>query len=200
MHVCKTPYMDEEKLIKGCVSRDERSFRLLYESYYGKMLRVCMQFANSRDEAKDMVQEGFIRAFKNIHQYNFTGSFEGWLRQTVRNTAINFLKKDRLRNISDSIDNSYSTMRRLETQTGSENILSNLSADELFRLIQQLPTTYRTVFCLYIFEEMQHKEIAAILNITESTSRSNLTKARMKLQQQLNKLHKSELKYVNERV
>ncbi len=192
--------MDEEKLIKGCVSQDERSFQLLFESYYGKMLRVCMQLANSREEAKDMVQEGFIRAFKNIHQYNFTGSFEGWLRQTVRNTAINFLKKDRLRNISDSIDNSYTTMRRLETQTGSENILSNISADELINLVQHLPKTYRTVFSLFVFEEMQHKEIAAILNITESTSRSNLTKARVKLQQQIDKLYKPEVRYVNERV
>lgn len=190
--------MDEEQLIKGCIARDEKSFRMLFESYYGKMLRVCMQFADGKDEAKDMVQEGFTRAFKNIHQYNFSGSFEGWLRQTVRNTAINFLKKHRLRNISDSIDDNYSTMRKLETQTASENILSGLAAEELMNLIQQLPHTYRTVFCLFVFEEMQHKEIAALLNINESTSRSNLTKARLKLQQQVKSLYKNDRRYANQ--
>lgn len=190
--------MDEEQLIKGCIARDEKSFRMLFESYYGKMLRVCMQFADGKDEAKDMVQEGFTRAFKNIHQYNFSGSFEGWLRQTVRNTAINFLKKHRLRNISDSIDDNYTVMRKLETQTASENILSGLAAEELMSLIQQLPQTYRTVFCLFVFEEMQHKEIAALLNINESTSRSNLTKARLKLQQQVKSLYKNDRRYANQ--
>lgn len=190
--------MDEEQLIKGCIARDEKSFRMLFESYYGKMLRVCMQFADGKDEAKDMVQEGFTRAFKNIHQYNFSGSFEGWLRQTVRNTAINFLKKHRLRNISDSIDDNYTVMRKLETQTASENILSGLAAEELMNLIQQLPQTYRTVFCLFVFEEMQHKEIAALLNINESTSRSNLTKARLKLQQQVKSLYKNDRRYANQ--
>jgi len=157
-----------------------------------------MQFADGKDEAKDMVQEGFTRAFKNIHQYNFSGSFEGWLRQTVRNTAINFLKKHRLRNISDSIDDNYTVMRKLETQTASENILSGLAAEELMSLIQQLPQTYRTVFCLFVFEEMQHKEIAALLNINESTSRSNLTKARLKLQQQVKSLYKNDRRYANQ--
>src|SRR3972149_678228 len=97
-------HTEETAIIKGCIAGEENCFKVLFEKYYGKMLYVCLRFAKDREEAKDMLQEGFIRAFKNIQQFRFSGSFEGWLRHTIRNTAINFLKMNTLRNIADSID------------------------------------------------------------------------------------------------
>lgn len=174
----------EKELISGCVAEKEACFKILFEQYYGKMLNVCLRYAKDKDEAKDMLQEGFIRAFRNIRQYNYSGSFEGWLKKIMVNTSLNIIRQNNLINISGYIpENDSLQFELLENSFFEDQVISDLSAAELLGLVQRLPPAYRAVFNLYVTEGLSHKEIAEIMDITESTSRSNLVKARTRLQQ-----------------
>jgi RNA polymerase sigma-70 factor (ECF subfamily) len=156
---------------------------MLFEQYAGKMMTVCLRYAHDAMEAEDMMQDGFIRVFSYIHQYKFEGSFEGWVRRIIVNAALKHLQKKRLNftEISDSSEQSP----RLEPYA-----YSNLGEDDLMKLINQLPDGYRIVFNLNVIEGYSHEEIAKILNIQPSTSRSQLVKARKMLQNQILNLQK----------
>ncbi|MEP6950245.1 MAG: sigma-70 family RNA polymerase sigma factor [Ginsengibacter sp.] len=176
--------MDEEsllvdetrKLIEGCLEGDRLSQNLLYNLYSKKMFVVCLRFAKNREEAEEILQEGFVRVFEFMHQYKFSGSFEGWIRKIIVNCALRkFKSKGQLHGLTridaTALDN-----------IGNENIISQLGTKELLLMVQRLPPAYRMVFSLYVFEGMKHREIARHLNIAEGTSKSNLSDARLLLQ------------------
>ncbi len=175
--------MTEYELIKGCIKQDPTCQRLLFEQYAGKMMTVCLRYAHDSMEAEDMMQEGFIRVFNYIEQFKFEGSFEGWIRRVVVNTALKHLQKKRL-SFTEINDNTQQAPR-LESYA-----YSNLGEEELMKLISQLPDGYRTIFNLNIIEGYSHEEIAKMLDIQPSTSRSQLVKARKMLQNQILNLQK----------
>lgn len=144
-----------------------------------KMFGVCMRYANDADEAKDILQDGFVKVFTNLHKFNNTGSLEGWIRRIIINTAL-----ERFR------DKNYLFAVNMEAgyEKGDkeyDHILSELSANDLLKLIQELSPQYRTVFNLYAIEGYSHKEISEKLNIKEGTSKSNLSRAREILKEKI---------------
>lgn len=170
--------MTEYELIKGCIRNDSRCQRTLFEQYAGKMMAVCLRYAQDQMEAEDMLQDGFIRVFSNIHQFKFEGSFEGWIRRVIVNAALKRLQKRKMhfQEITD---------RNEDAQRMDPYVYNHLGEAELMQLIHQLPDGYRTVFNLNVIEGYSHEEIADMLGIQAGTSRSQLVKARKMLQQQI---------------
>jgi RNA polymerase sigma-70 factor (ECF subfamily) len=165
---------------------DERCQRMLFERYAGKMLTVCLRYAHDRMEAEDWLQDAFVKVFRNIGQFKAEGSFEGWIRRIVVNTSLKHLQKKKIRlEEMDADKGNY--------QSVDPYVYSHLSEAELMKLINELPEGYKIVFNLHIIEGYSHEEIAKILGIQDSTSRSQLVKARRYLQQQILSLHKQRL-------
>lgn len=171
--------MNDTQLIAGCLKGDRKAQKELYDLYSRKMMGVCLRYVNDRETARDLLQEGFIKVFTTMHSYTGAGAFEGWMRMIFVNGALEYLRKtDVLRNSAD--------IGSLNEQVGEdETAVSKLSAEELMGLIKQLPDGFRTVFNLYAIEGYSHKEIAGMLHITESTSRSQYVRARQWLQEQI---------------
>lgn len=141
-----------------------------------QMFLVCLRYCNNREEAEEVLQEGFMKVFEFIHQFNHQGSLEGWMRQIMIHCA--FRKYRNKRSLHPVVD--ITTMEI--AGTAQEEILSRLGTKELINMIQQLPPAYRMVFNLFVFEKMKHREIAEMLGIAEGTSKSNLSAARYLLQ------------------
>ena len=168
--------MTEEVLIKGCLRNEAASQQELYHRFSPKMLSVCYRYAKSREDAEDMLQEGFIKVFTQIHQFQNRGALEGWIRRIIVHTCINNLKKNK--KFSESVD----IIHAASVPVRDENIPSILQAKQVVECIRMLPMGYRTVLNLYAIEGYSHKEIADILDIEESTSRSQYTRAKAMLE------------------
>lgn len=176
--------MDEQQLIAGCKSENRLAQRELYEKYARRMLAVCLRYVNDMETARDLLQDGFVRVFMNIHSYTGSGSFEGWLRKIFVNGALEYLRKSDVLRESTDLENSA------ELVQPDSSAIENLSAAELMKVIQELPAGFRTVFNMFAIEGYSHKEISEILGITESTSRSQFTRARQLLQKRIKELYK----------
>jgi RNA polymerase sigma factor (sigma-70 family) len=176
----------EEDLIKGCLAGKSEAQRELYNRYAPKLWPVCLRYAKNRMAAEDIMQEGFIRIFKYLEYYKGDGSFEGWLRRTMVNTAINFYKKNLKNNHERDIDTVYDLSNK------DVDAVSKMTADEILSVVQTLPDGYRTIFNLFIVEGYPHKEIAEMLGISENTSKSQLSRARVILQEKINKIYNSD--------
>ncbi len=174
--------MTEDELIKGCKQEDRHCQRIVFERFAGKMMTVCLRYARHRLEAEDILQDAFVKIYNNIQSFQGNGSFEGWIRRIVVNTALRDIQKSSFKNELIGLEN---TIEATEEPTA----ISRLSEQEILKLISSLPDGYRTVFNLYVFEDFSHREIAGQLGIEESTSRSQLTKARQMLQMQMKKLY-----------
>lgn len=172
----------ETQLIEGCLRGERWAQKELYEAFYGKMLVVCMRYASQPEDARDILNEGYIKVFRYLARYQIGTSLECWIRRIMINTAIDFYRKQ-LRHRTEDIDNAR------HTASEEADVISQYTAKELMAVIQQLPPSYRTVFNLYAIEGFSHKEIGDMLGITESTSRSNLVKARTKLKAMLSDLY-----------
>ena len=171
--------MDEKQLIDGCIRGDRKAQKALFNKYSNRMLAVCLRYVNDIEDARDLMQEGFIKLFSNIHQYKGGGLFDGWVRKIFVNCALERLRQqDVLRNAVDITDLEY-------TDIPDETTVSQLSADEIMVYIRSLPDGFRTVFNMYAIEGFSHKEIGQKLNITESTSRSQFMRARKMLQKMI---------------
>ena len=159
------------------LSRQERwAQQQLYELHYGKMMGVCLRYAGSRDEALDLLHEGFIKAFQNIQRCKPGTSLSAWIRTIMVNTCIDYYRRN-IRRRTEDLDSVYAA------SIDTPDVLSNLTEQEILAAVQELSPAYRAVFNLYVVEGFSHKEIGEALGITESTSRSNLVKARAKLQE-----------------
>ncbi|MBK6544867.1 MAG: sigma-70 family RNA polymerase sigma factor [Saprospiraceae bacterium] len=176
--------MDLEQIIQGCLQGDRISQKNLFDRFSGKMLAVCSRYARHRMEAEDLLQDGFIKVYSNLDQYKFEGPFEQWIRRIMINNAIKNCHRK-------SFQNEYFAGDDIPEMTEEPDILSSLAEIELMKIINELPDGYRMVFNLYAIEGYSHKEISESLNIEESTSRSQLVKARKVLQEKLLKYHKT---------
>jgi RNA polymerase sigma factor (sigma-70 family) len=171
---------DIKKIIKGCIAGNRRDQELLYRRHSGKLYAVCLRYARNDEEARDILQEGFIKIFENLHHYKNEGSFEGWVRRIVVNTA---LEKFRSRHNLFRVDD-IDTISEHEAEAEGEDY-TGLDAIDLLYIIKELPPKYRMVFNLYAIEGYSHKEISRMLNISEGTSKSNLSRARTILQRKV---------------
>ncbi|MEZ4777366.1 MAG: sigma-70 family RNA polymerase sigma factor [Bacteroidia bacterium] len=176
----ETPFKDEKVLIKACIKEHRKAQRYLYDSYRVAMFRVCLRYAPSKEVAEDLLQEGFYSVFKDIHQFRGDGALGGWIHKVMVRTALTYLRKN-AKNIWQedlNIDHQYD---------GESYIIADLGASHIMRLLQTLPPGYRAIFNLYAIEGYSHQEIGELLNITESTSRSQYVRARQFLQKMLQK-------------
>ena len=167
-------------IIRGCLAGSRRDQELLYRRHSAKLYAACLQYSGNDEEAKDILQEGFIKIFDNLHHYKHEGSFEGWLRRIIVNTA---LEKYRKRNHLYRVDD-IDAIEEPEAMPDTDDY-SGLHAIDLLYMIRELPPKYRMVFNLYAIEGYSHKEISAMLNISEGTSKSNLSRARVILQRKI---------------
>ncbi|MFN4313011.1 MAG: RNA polymerase sigma factor [Chitinophagaceae bacterium] len=168
--------MTEDALLKGCVNNDPAAQRELYNKYSAKMLAVCYRYAHNREDAEDMLQEGFIKVFLQIHSFENRGAFEGWIRRIIVHTCINILKKNK--KFNESVDIIHAS----SIQVREESVSSIVQAKQVVECIRLLPIGYRTVLNLYAVEGYSHREIAGMLEIEESTSRSQYTRAKAMLE------------------
>ncbi|MFH0893356.1 MAG: RNA polymerase sigma factor [Bacteroidota bacterium] len=169
-------------LVSSCLKGDRNSQQKFFKCFYGKMLAVCMRYANDYDDAKDIVQEGFIKVFANLKGFENQGSLEGWVRRIVVNTAIDCVRKKHFNNTVD-IEDSPEAQKSSATheQEKEDEAYTQLKAEVVMKLIQKLSPMYKAVFNLYVIENYSHKEISEELGISVGTSKSNLAKAKMNL-------------------
>lgn len=168
--------MTEEQMLKGCLENIASTQEALYSRFSPRMLGVCYRFARNREDAEDMLQEGFIKIFSQIHQFRGQGALEGWIRRIIVHTCINILKKNK--KFTDSVDLFHAN----SLHNNENNIPSIMQAKQVVDCIRLLPLGYRTVLNLYAIEGYSHREIASILDIEESTSRSQYTRAKAMLE------------------
>jgi RNA polymerase sigma factor (sigma-70 family) len=168
--------MSEEAILQGCLQNNAAAQKALYVKYSAKMLVVCYRYAHSREDAEDMLQEGLIKVFSQIHTFESRGSLEGWIRRIIVHTCINNLKKNK--RFNESVDLIHAN----SVQIREDNIPSLIQAKEVVECIRVLPIGYRTVLNLYAIEGYSHREISTMLDIEESTSRSQYTRAKAMLE------------------
>ncbi len=177
----------DEKILEGCIAGKRRAQNQLYQRFAKGMLGVCLRYGRNLAEAEDILQDGFIKVFKNIKDFRHEGSLEGWIRKIMVNTAITQFNKNKMKfvEISDEI--------AVQQDDQDETLNVRIEPEMLLNLIQEMPDGYRMVLNLYVFEGFNHKEIAEILTISENTSKSQLFKARKYLKRELEKIMKTDL-------
>ena len=174
--------MDEATIIKECVSGNPKAQKLLYDTFSNKMMAVCLRYANSTEEAEDVLQEGSIKIFQHIQNFKQEGSLEGWIRKIMVNCALDAYRKNKKHSENLDID-------RVGFALGEEAVESDhLQAADLMKLLNALPQGYKVIFNMFAIEGYSHKEIAESLGITVSTSKSQFSRARTFLQKRLEKI------------
>lgn len=169
-----------KNIIKGCLLGNRRDQELLYRRYAAKLYAVCLQYSGNDEEARDILQEGFIKIFENLVHYKYEGSFDGWVRRIVVNTALEkYRSKHNLYRVDD-IDQ----IPEQNAEPDNEDY-AGLGARDLMEIIRELPPRYRIVFNLFAIEGYSHKEISDMMSISEGTSKSNLSRARVILQRRV---------------
>lgn len=173
------------ELLAGCLHNQRRSQELLYKQFYGYAMSICMRYTNSRDEAQDVLNDGFLKVFTRLDQYDTTQPFKGWLRRIMINTALDQYRASVRHQHVDLSEASYAS-------TEIADVHSQLAHEELIELIQQLSPAYRLVFNLYVIDGYNHEEIATRLLISVGSSKSNLARARENLRAMIQKKTKDE--------
>ena len=171
----------EKKIVRGCLAGNKKDQELLYRRYSAKLYAVSLRYSGSREEARDVLQEGFIKIFTNLSSYSWEGSFEGWMRRIVVNTA---LERHRNRYYLKKVDDIDSIPEPSDNMENSEDF-SGMETEDLMGFVLELPPKYRMVFNLYAIEGYSHREISDMLKISEGTSKSNLSRARAILQKKV---------------
>lgn len=175
---------DEESLIRACIAQNGAAQKKMYDLYASKMMGVCYRYAQSKEEAEDMLQEGFIRIFQKIDTFKFQGSFEGWLRRIIVNTAINIIRKyQNLRYECDIEEADFEPEH-------AADVIDTMYSKDVIEMVRKLPMGYRTVLNLYAIEGYSHKEVGDMLGINESSSRSQFTRAKVLLAKKLTQLNR----------
>ncbi len=173
--------IDLDKIVEGCISENRKDQERLFNLFSDEMFGACLYYSKDYTEAEDTLHEGFMKVFQKIGQYSGKGSLAGWIRRIMINTALEkFRKQHHLYSISDKFE--------FDEDIDRENIIDDLSAKDLIKLIRELSPKYRMAFNLYAIEGYSHKEIAEMLGISEGTSKSNLARARYVLQKKV-KMH-----------
>jgi len=178
------------ELINGCINKDRRSQKELYRLYYGYSMRICLRYSKNKDEAVEMVNDGFMKVFMNMSKYDNQRSFNAWLSTIMINTSIDYYRS-RIRKIE------MEELNAKHEVEDSENILSHLNYEDLIKLVQKLSYAYRTVFNLFAIDGFSHEEISEMLSISVGTSKSNLFKARENLKKMLTETPNPSLQKIN---
>lgn len=177
-----------EKLIADCIKGNSVSQQKLYKAFYGKMLVLCMRYTANKQEAQDLLHEGYLKVFTKLPTFNNKGSLEGWIRRIIVNNAIDFVRRKKdvffineeeanLSNFKDDFDDDF-----------EEQELAKTKAEKVLELVQKLSPAYKTVFSMYVIDGYKHKEIAEELNISIGSSKSNLAKAKRKIIEMLKEI------------
>lgn len=185
--------ISDRKIIEGCLAGKRKAFSQLYNKYAALMMAMCMRYCKNLAEAEDVLQDGFIKVFQNIHKFRGDGSFEGWMKRIIINTAINnyhtsikYYNQEDIDAIHETNDLDY------DNEETDLRLNGSITKDKLMNLIQSLPEGYKMVFNLFAIEGYTHKEIAEILGISENTSKSQLMKARRTLKRKIGEMQKNE--------
>jgi RNA polymerase sigma-70 factor (ECF subfamily) len=168
--------MSLKQLVQNCKKRDIKSQSEIYQLFAGKLYALCLKYSKTKHEADDNLQDAFITIFKKIDQFKHKGSFEGWMKRIVINTA---LQSYREKNVLNLVEENYPDEVEVEVDD------KGISLDFLLKIIQELPERYRMVFNLYVLDGYSHKEISSLMNIAEGTSKSNLSRARLILKEKV---------------
>ncbi len=172
--------IEDHDLLNGCLAGDRRSQKQLYEKFSAKMYAVCLRYMGNADDAQDILQDGFIKVYKNLDKFRSEGSFEGWIRRIMANTAIEQLRRKKINfSVADKEE---------QLELKGANAVDKLGEKDLLTLVSSLAPGYRTVFNLYVVEGYGHKDIADMMHISEGTSKSQLARARMILQEKIKNL------------
>lgn len=170
--------VSEEEIIKGCIKEERLAQKHLYERFYGRMMGVCMRYASHKEQAREMVNIGFLKVYQTIETFGKKGgNLEAWIYRIMVNTAIDYLRAE--------LRHQHSEIEKTVYIEASNDVLADLAAEQIMEMVNKLTPAYRTVFNLYVVEGYNHKEIGEMLGISEGTSKSNLAKARVKLQDML---------------
>lgn len=181
-----------DSLIDGCLAGERKAQQRVYELFYGRMMAICLRYTKNHDQAKDILQDGFIKVFRNLAEFNRAGSFEGWIRRIMVNTAIDHFRRTKHSYLLLGEDRSMEEFEDIPEETGAEEeSWADVKPADVINAMQKLTPAYRTVFNLYVFEEMSHKQIAETLAINIGTSKSNLAKAKANLKQLLKKIDRT---------
>ncbi len=171
--------MTDEQIVMGCINKNAIAQRELFERFSRKMMGVCLRYCDNQEEAEDVLQNGFVNVFKNIEAYKGTGSLEGWIRKIMVNMALTNIRKNKKLKLNVELES-------VEYMIPSTNYLNDtFAAKDLLKVIQNLPLGFKTVFNLYAIEGYSHKEIGEMLNISEGTSKSQYSRAKVHLQKQI---------------
>src|ERR1700759_1174668 len=173
--------MGEEELhqlIRGCIKQDRKCQKMLYKTFYGFAMGICLRYAGNRDEAAEVMNQGFFKVFTHIESYDITRPFKAWLGKIMMNVSIDFYRANLKMAYTEDLE-------KAEHISDGDVSDKNLNYNDLLAMVQQLPQAYRTVFNLFAIDGYSHDEIAAMLNINAGTSKSNLHKARQKLKQMI---------------
>lgn len=171
MNVQSNHIPSETDLIQGCVNGNSQMQQILYDKFAPKMYGVCLRYSGNEDDASDILQEGFIKVFKNLSKFRGEGSFEGWIRRIFVNTSIeHFRKKVKLYNVTEVQENTI--------EDTNLDALDILATKDIIKIINELSPGYKAVFNMHVIEGYSHKEIADIMGITEGTSKSQLARAK----------------------
>ena len=171
-----------QELLDGCMKRNRRSQELLYKQFYGYAMGVCLRYSKSKEEAKEILNDGFFKVFTKLESFDSNRSFKIWLARVMINTALDHYRQEVKRDIFEHAEAG-------EDVSVDENVISKLAYEELVGLIQQLTPAYRLVFSLYVIDGYTHEEIAEQLKISTGASKSNLSRAREKLREMLSKVN-----------
>jgi RNA polymerase sigma factor (sigma-70 family) len=172
-------------IVQGCVKADREFQKTFYKMYYGFSMAICMRYCNAKDDAMEVVNDGFMKIYRELHNFkpayeNYETSLKGWMRSIMVNTAIDHFRKNNKNHFLVEIKDDH-----LETIDVHETAVNKLSYKEIMDIVQRLSPAYRIVFSLYVIEGYKHEEIAEQLNIAVGTSKSNLAKAKMNIQKML---------------
>jgi RNA polymerase sigma factor (sigma-70 family) len=173
----------DEILVRECIAGNRQYQEMLYKKFCWKMMGVCMRYSKNKEEAEDFLQEGFIKVFTNLRSFKAKGSFEGWIRRIIVNTILDGMRKKSL--MFKVVD-----IEEAGSELGAEDLLSEVSVQDLVNMIQELAPGYRTVFNLFAVEGYTHKEIGARLGISEGTSKSQFAMARKILREKIDEQEK----------
>ena len=172
-------------IIEGCKEGRRRAQEQLFKLFYSKMMIVCMRYARDEDEASDILQDGFLKVFSKLDKYDYKGSFEGWIRRIMVNTAIDYVRKKKndfiLMNENQNLEDFVLVDDEMEEEE------PEFTPNQIIQAMQNLSPAYRMIFNLYVFENLTHREIAEQLKISEGTSKSNLAKAKKNMKKILKK-------------
>jgi RNA polymerase sigma factor (sigma-70 family) len=180
----------DDQIIVGCLEGKRKSYNLLFKNYAPVMLGVCMRYCKNRIDAEDVMQDGFIKVFTQIHKFRSEGSFEGWIKRIMINAAIDNYQSNLKHAFHEDVSEMGESTVLIDDHEEDDNLPAelNIPKEKLMQMIQELPDGYRMVFNLYAIENYNHKEIASLLGISDNTSKSQLMKARKVLRKRIDAL------------